>query len=405
MVRSMHAAGIEVILDVVYNHTAEGNHLGPTLSFKGIDNPAYYRLVEDDLRYYMDYTGTGNSLNVRHPHSLQLIMDSLRYWVTEMHVDGFRFDLAVGPGAGVLRRRPAVDVLRARAAGPGRQPGEADRGAVGRRPRRLPGRRLPAAVDRVERQAYRDTVRDFWRGEPSLGRVRQPARRVERPLRAARVGDPSPRSTSSPPMTASHCATWCPTTTSTTRPTARTTTTARATTARGTTASRARPTTPTILALRARQQRNFLATLLLSQGVPMLLHGDEVRPHPGRQQQHLRPGRPDLLAALGRRRQPARRVHRRASPSCAASTRRSAAAASSPARRCAPERGRAAQRHRLAAPRRPADGGRRLERARRAVDRDVPQRPRHRRPGRPRPHDQGRPLPALLQRRRPTTYR
>ena len=98
MVKAMHAAGIEVILDVVYNHTAEGNHLGPTLSFKGIDNAAYYRLMEDDQRYYMDYTGTGNSLNVRHPHSLQLIMDSLRYWVTEMHVDGFRFDLAVGPG-------------------------------------------------------------------------------------------------------------------------------------------------------------------------------------------------------------------------------------------------------------------------------------------------------------------
>ena len=93
MVKAMHLAGIEVILDVVYNHTAEGNHLGPTLSFKGIDNAAYYRLVEDDERYYMDYTGTGNTLNVRHPHSLQLIMDSLRYWVTEMHVDGFRFDL------------------------------------------------------------------------------------------------------------------------------------------------------------------------------------------------------------------------------------------------------------------------------------------------------------------------
>ncbi|HEX4728695.1 MAG TPA: alpha-amylase family glycosyl hydrolase, partial [Jatrophihabitans sp.] len=94
MVRALHAAGIEVILDVVYNHTAEGNQLGPTVSFRGIDNAAYYRLVEDDARYYMDYTGTGNSLNVRHPHSLQLIMDSLRYWVTEMHVDGFRFDLA-----------------------------------------------------------------------------------------------------------------------------------------------------------------------------------------------------------------------------------------------------------------------------------------------------------------------
>ena len=94
MVRDLHQAGIEVILDVVYNHTAEGNHMGPTLSMRGIDNAAYYRLVDDDPRYYMDYTGTGNSLNVRNPHTLQLIMDSLRYWVTEMHVDGFRFDLA-----------------------------------------------------------------------------------------------------------------------------------------------------------------------------------------------------------------------------------------------------------------------------------------------------------------------
>src|SRR4029077_10473932 len=93
MVKTLHAAGIEVILDVVYNHTAEGNHLGPMLSFRGIDNAAYYRL-KDDARLYRDYTGTGNSLNMRHPHVLQLIMDSLRYWVLEMHVDGFRFDLA-----------------------------------------------------------------------------------------------------------------------------------------------------------------------------------------------------------------------------------------------------------------------------------------------------------------------
>src|ERR1700712_5440123 len=94
MVRALHAEGIEVILDVVYNHTAEGNHLGPTLSFRGIDNATYYKLEDDNLAYYTDYTGTGNSFNVRQPHSLQLIMDSLRYWVTEMHVDGFRFDLA-----------------------------------------------------------------------------------------------------------------------------------------------------------------------------------------------------------------------------------------------------------------------------------------------------------------------
>jgi len=94
MVKALHAAGIEVILDVVYNHTAEGNHLGPTLSFRGIDNASYYRLVPDDPRHYMDYTGTGNTLNAMHPQVLQLIMDSLRYWVEEMHVDGFRFDLA-----------------------------------------------------------------------------------------------------------------------------------------------------------------------------------------------------------------------------------------------------------------------------------------------------------------------
>ena len=94
MVRALHAAGLEVILDVVYNHTAEGNHLGPTLSLKGIDNASYYRLVADNPRYYMDFTGCGNTLNMQSPQVLQLIMDSLRYWVLEMHVDGFRFDLA-----------------------------------------------------------------------------------------------------------------------------------------------------------------------------------------------------------------------------------------------------------------------------------------------------------------------
>ncbi len=109
MVKGLHEAGIEVILDVVYNHTAEGNHLGPILSFKGIDNAAYYRLMPDDRRYYRDYTGTGNSLNMRHPHVLQLIMDSLRYWVLEMHVDGFRFDLA----ATLARELHDVDRLSA----------------------------------------------------------------------------------------------------------------------------------------------------------------------------------------------------------------------------------------------------------------------------------------------------
>lgn len=109
MVKRLHAAGIEVILDVVYNHTGEGNHMGPTLCFRGVDNASYYRLVSDDRRYYMDYTGCGNSLNMMHPRVLQLIMDSLRYWVQEMHVDGFRFDLA----STLARELHAVDRLSA----------------------------------------------------------------------------------------------------------------------------------------------------------------------------------------------------------------------------------------------------------------------------------------------------
>src|SRR5258708_22612367 len=107
MVRARHGGGIGVTLDVVYTHTAEGSHLGPVLSMKGIDNAAYYRLVNDDRRFYYDTTGTGNSLNVSHPHTLQLIMDSLRYWVTEMHIDEFRFDLA----ASLARHCHEVDAL------------------------------------------------------------------------------------------------------------------------------------------------------------------------------------------------------------------------------------------------------------------------------------------------------
>ena len=109
MVRALHEADIEVILDVVYNHTAEGNHLGPTLCFRGIDNAAYYRLVDDDQAHYYDTTGTGNTLLMRHPHVLQLIMDSLRYWVLDMHVDGFRFDLA----SSLARQFHEVDRLSA----------------------------------------------------------------------------------------------------------------------------------------------------------------------------------------------------------------------------------------------------------------------------------------------------
>src|ERR1700758_4946252 len=166
MVRSMHEAGIEVILDVVYNHTAEGNHLGPTLSMRGIDNAAYYRLVDDDKRYYMDYTGTGNSLNVGHPHSLQLIMDSLRYWVTEMHVDGFRFDLAstlarefydvdrLATFFELVQQDPTVSQVKLIA-----EPWDVGPGGyqVGNFP--------PQWTEWNGK--YRDAVRDFWRGEPA----------------------------------------------------------------------------------------------------------------------------------------------------------------------------------------------------------------------------------------------
>ncbi len=192
----LHEAGIEVILDVVYNHTAEGNHLGPTLSMRGIDNAAYYRLVDDDKRYYMDYTGTGNSLNVGHPHSLQLIMDSLRYWVTEMHVDGFRFDLA----STLAREFYDVDKLSAFfelvQQDPDGQPGEAHRRAVGCRPRRIPGGQLPAAVDGVERQVPRHRARLLARRGRQPRRVRLAAHRVGGPLRADARAARSRRSTS-----------------------------------------------------------------------------------------------------------------------------------------------------------------------------------------------------------------
>ncbi|MBO0684599.1 MAG: glycogen debranching protein GlgX, partial [Candidatus Dormibacteraeota bacterium] len=171
MVRALHAAGIEVILDVVYNHTAEGNHLGPTLGYRGIDNQAYYHLVESDRRFYQDYTGTGNSLNVGHPATLQLIMDSLRYWVLEMHVDGFRFDLAatlarqfydvnrLSAFFDLVQQDPVVSQVKLIA-----EPWDVGPGGyqVGNFP--------PLWSEWNGR--YRDTVRDFWRGaEAGVGEL------------------------------------------------------------------------------------------------------------------------------------------------------------------------------------------------------------------------------------------
>ena len=166
MVKVLHSAGIEVILDVVYNHTAEGNHLGPTLSFAGIDNQAYYRLSPEDPRYYTDYTGTGNTLNMRHPRVLQLIMDSLRYWVLEMHVDGFRFDLA----ATLARELHEVDrlgafldiIIRTRCVS-----SEADCRTLGPWRGRISGGKFPGGWAEWN-DKYRDAVRSYWKGDGGL---------------------------------------------------------------------------------------------------------------------------------------------------------------------------------------------------------------------------------------------
>ena len=170
MVKTLHSAGLEVILDVVYNHTAEGNHLGPTLSFKGIDNSAYYRLVPDNPRYYMDYTGTGNTLNMQHPRVLQLVMDSLRYWVLDMHVDGFRFDLAatlarelhevnrLGAFLDIIHQDPVLSQVKLIA-----EPWDLGEGGyqVGNFP-----------VGWAEwNDRYRDTVRSYWKGDGGIGEL------------------------------------------------------------------------------------------------------------------------------------------------------------------------------------------------------------------------------------------
>ncbi|MGA4544353.1 glycogen debranching protein GlgX [Uniformispora flossi] len=273
MVKNLHAAGIEVILDVVYNHTAEGNHLGPTLSFRGLDNQSYYRLA-DDKRYYLDTTGTGNSLLMRSPHVLQLIMDSLRYWVTDMHVDGFRFDLAatlarqfhevdrLSSFFDVVQQDPVVSQVKLIA-----EPWDLGEGGyqIGNFP--------PLWTEWNGK--YRDTVRDFWRGEERT--LAELASRLtgssdlyqddgRRPIASINFvtchdgftmrdlvsyNDKHNEANGEDNRDGeSYNRSWnCG--------------------AEGDTED------PGILALRARQQRNMMATLLLSQGVPMIAHGDE----------------------------------------------------------------------------------------------------------------------------------
>lgn len=275
MVKTLHEADIEVILDVVYNHTAEGNELGPTLCFRGIDNAAYYRLVDADQRHYYDTTGTGNSLLMRSPHVLQLIMDSLRYWVTEMHVDGFRFDLA----ATLARQFHEVDRLSAFFDLCQQDPivSQAkliaepwDVGAGGYQVGNFP----PLWTEWNGK--YRDTVRDFWRGEPAtLGEF---ASRFtgssdlyqndgRRPIASINFITAHDGFTMHDLVSynhkhnlangeggadgESHNRSWnCG--------------------AEGDTDNE------DVLALRRRQYRNMLTTLILSQGVPMVLHGDEM---------------------------------------------------------------------------------------------------------------------------------
>jgi len=275
MVRALHAAGIEVILDVVYNHTAEGNHLGPTLSMKGIDNEAYYRLEADDKRYYTDYTGTGNSLNVGNPHALQLIMDSLRYWVLEMHVDGFRFDLAatlarefyevdrLAAFFELVQQDPIVSQVKLIA-----EPWDVGPGGyqVGNFP--------PQWTEWNGK--YRDTVRDFWRGEPAtLGEF------ASRLTGSADLYENSGRlPVASVNFVTAHDGFTLRDLVSYNE---------KHNDANGEDGNDGEshnrsynfgvegPTDDVeVLTLRARAQRNFIATLLLSQGIPMLLHGDEL---------------------------------------------------------------------------------------------------------------------------------
>ena len=275
MVRTFHEAGIEVILDVVYNHTAEGNHLGPTINFRGIDNAAYYRLVDTDLRLYKDYTGTGNSLNARHPHVLQLIMDSLRYWVSEMHVDGFRFDLAatlarelhdvdrLSAFFDIVQQDPIISQVKLIA-----EPWDVGEG--GYQVGNFPG------LWTEWNGKYRDTVRDYWRGEP------------------ATLGEFASRLTGSSDL---YEATGRRPSASINFVTAHDGFTLHDLVAYNEKHNLANgednrdgesfnrswncgvegPTDdPDVLALRRRQMRNFWATLMVSQGTPMILHGDEM---------------------------------------------------------------------------------------------------------------------------------
>ena len=207
-----------------------------------MDNASYYRLVPDNPRYYMDFTGCGNTLNMQHPRVLQLLMDSLRYWVLRDARRWIPFRSGLGAGARTARGRQARLVLRHHRPGSGAVAGQTDRRALGRGRGRLPGRQFSAGLDRMERQVPRHGARLLERRRRLAGRIRAPLHRLERSVRIAAAAGPMPASISSLLTTASRCATWSATTTSTTKPMAKTTATATTTIAPGTAASKARPT-------------------------------------------------------------------------------------------------------------------------------------------------------------------
>ena len=275
MVKTLHEAGIEVILDVVYNHTAEGNHLGPTLSFRGIDNAAYYRLVHDSPRHYMDYTGCGNTLNMTHPRTLQLIMDSLRYWVLDMHVDGFRFDLAsalarefhdvdrLSAFFDVIHQDPVISQVKLIA-----EPWDLGEGGyqVGNFP--------PGWAEWNGR--YRDAIRRYWKGDP--GQVAELAYRLTGSSDLYEQGGRRPYAsinfvTAHDGFTLADLVTYTEKRNEANGEDNRDGSNENYATNDGVEG----PTDdPAVSARRERRQRSFLATLLLSQGVPMLTGGDEL---------------------------------------------------------------------------------------------------------------------------------
>ncbi len=275
MVKALHRENIEVILDVVYNHTCEGNHLGPTLSYRGIDNPTYYRLVNDQARYYMDYTGTGNSLNVRHPQVLKLIMDSLRYWVREMHVDGFRFDLAAALARelfevdrlsaffDVIHQDPVISQVKLIA-----EPW--DVGAGGYQVGNFP------VLWAEWNGKYRDTVRKYWKGDE--GQLADLAYRLTGSSDLYQREGRSP--TASVNFVTAHDGFTLEDLVSFNEKHNEANGENNADGANDNNSWNHGAEGPTpdaaILELRERQKRNFLATLLFSQGVPMICGGDEI---------------------------------------------------------------------------------------------------------------------------------